>query len=195
MAHHAPLQALGPVDWESIPQDDLQTFLDGVFANAQTAAASIPAPPSPSTPSADASTGRARAKTESQVAIPEFQSMQSSLPAPDAQAHAEQLRKEWKEVKLNARDNPHDISVYKMSSKDSKGAWFARRGVHKGMSFQRWKRGLESEFPESIKITGGPGSGNIRGIGAEKRAERREGSGGGIAEGKRSIAPLLLGFH
>ena len=39
------------------------------------------------------------------------------------------------------------------------------------MGFARFKRGLEREFPETMKVQGSPGEGNIRGIGGEKRVE------------------------
>lgn len=69
-----------------------------------------------------------------------------------------------------------------MAGNDGKGAWFARRSVHEGLGFARWKRGLEREFPETMKVQGGPGEGNIRGIGGERRLERREVQGTGRLE-------------
>ena len=77
------------------------------------------------------------------------------------------------------------IAVYKLGGKDGKGAWFARRSVHEGMGFSRWKAGMQKEFPESMKVQGGPGSGSIRGIGGEKRVESREVKGVGNLEGEQ----------
>ncbi|KFY20251.1 hypothetical protein V493_07716, partial [Pseudogymnoascus sp. VKM F-4281 (FW-2241)] len=66
------------------------------------------------------------------------------------------------------------MSVYKLAGTDGKGAWFARRSVHCGLGFERWKRALQEEFPETMRIDGGPGEGNIRGIGGERCVECRE---------------------
>lgn len=70
------------------------------------------------------------------------------------------------------------MSVYKLAGTDGKGAWFARRSVHCGLGFERWKRALQQEFPETMKVDGGPGVGNIRGIGGERCVECREAGGG-----------------
>ena len=95
------------------------------------------------------------------------------------------LQKEWgKPIKLGAKENPLGMSVYKTSGKDGRGAWFARRSVHEGLGFRKWKLGLQQEFPESLASQGGPGDGNIRGIGGERRVERREVEGVGTVEGE-----------
>ncbi|KAI1327856.1 hypothetical protein F5Y16DRAFT_370511 [Xylariaceae sp. FL0255] len=80
-----------------------------------------------------------------------------------------ELRKEWKEVKLNASANPFGMHVFKLSSKDGRGAWFARRSVHRGLSFETWKSGMESELAEGLKVQGEPGDGAVRGLGADRR--------------------------
>ena len=74
------------------------------------------------------------------------------------------------------------MSVYRLGGKDGKGAWFARRSVHKGLGFKKWKLGLQREFPETLEVQGGPGEGNIRGIGGERRVERRQVGGAGTVE-------------
>jgi hypothetical protein len=103
------------------------------------------------------------------------------------------LRKEWKEVQVNPRDNPLGVNVYKLAAKDKKGAWFARRSVHEGLSFERWKYGMEIEFAESLKIQGKPGDGKIRGIGADKRVEDIVVDGCGKMEGtfRESSSPYF----
>ncbi|KAI9166888.1 START-like domain-containing protein [Paramyrothecium foliicola] len=166
--HHDTFKALSPIDWGQVPQDNLKEFLDDIFADAQTVIESIP-----SQPAQGESTGRARSKTDSAVGGPDLKASLALRPSQDAIAHAAQLRKEWKEVKVNPRENPLGISVYKLSAKDGKGAWFARRSTHEGLDFDKWKLGLEREFHESMKVQGGPGSGNIRGIGAERRVEHQ----------------------
>lgn len=100
------------------------------------------------------------------------------------------LQKEWgKPIKLAAKDNPLGIAVYKLSGKDGKGAWFARRSVHEGLGFRRWKLGLEREFPESLAVQGGPGEGNVRGIGGERRVEQKDINGVGKVQGDHPLKP------
>jgi hypothetical protein len=169
-SHHDVLKALGPISWGQVPQDDLKQFLDDIFADSQTVVESIPSPQkqSDSSPS-----GRARSKTDSAVEGTDLKASLALRPSQEAIAKAASLRKEWKEVKVNPRENPLDIAVYKLSAKDGKGAWFARRSTHEGLDFEKWKLGLEREFYESMAVQGAPGSGNIRGIGAETRIEHR----------------------
>ncbi|KAG5930389.1 hypothetical protein E4U42_001635 [Claviceps africana] len=188
-SHHEPLRALAPLDWDDVPQHDLGTFINDCFGQAQIAIDSVPsaaasvsasasASVSASAATAPAATGRARAKTDSAVL---YNQVSASSPRhdadPDDPAPGElsaRLRKEWKEVKTNPRDNPLGIHVYKLAGKDGKGSWFARRSVHVGLSFEQWKTGLQREFEESIKVQGAPGSGNIRGIGADRNVEHRD---------------------
>ncbi|KAG6135412.1 hypothetical protein E4U12_001727 [Claviceps purpurea] len=172
--HHQPLKALAPIDWNDIPQHDLATFLNDSFEQAQIAIDSVPSAATAATGVKTAATGRARAKTDSAVIY--NPAPVPAAPLRDTAATAElsaQLRKEWKEIKTNPKDNPLGINVYKLAGKDGKGAWFARRSVHVGLSFEQWKTGLQKEFAESMNVQGAPGSGNIRGIGAEKAVEHR----------------------
>ena len=157
------------------------TFLNDTFSQAQTVVDSIPGSPSPTQDAA--STGRPRAKTDSAVRASDAAPPTPLNHDPAALQHIEKLRKDWKEVKVNAKENPHAMTVYKLSSKDGRGAWFARQSVHEGLSFDRWKAGLETEFKESMKVQGSPGSGNIRGIGADKRVENRMIDGAGRLQG------------
>ena len=55
------------------------------------------------------------------------------------------------------------------------------------MDFKKWKLGLEREFPESLAFQGGPGEGNVRGIGGERRLESRKVSGAGAVEGRYTL--------
>ncbi|ETS06467.1 hypothetical protein M419DRAFT_125900 [Trichoderma reesei RUT C-30] len=172
MAHHEPLRALGPIEWDQVPVDNLKPFMNEAFIDAQTVVESIP---STTTASATGAAAAPAGAVFEQVerALSQHRQPGSSL------AVAQQLRKEWKEVKMNAKDNPLNISVYKLAAKDGKGAWFARRSLHHGLSFDDWKMGLEKEFPETLKVQGSPGSGNIRGVGADRHVESREVEGSG----------------
>ncbi|KAK3340937.1 hypothetical protein B0H65DRAFT_499104 [Neurospora tetraspora] len=185
-AHHEPFKALGPISWPTDlagrPDSDLQALMTSTFSDAQTLVDSIPIPPSvaAATAKAGAAHGRARSATDSVVTHHTTGSGSGSHPiklSAEAAETATKLRKEWKECKVsNTKENPLGINVYKLSAKDGKGAWFARRSVHKDVAFDKWRAGLESEFAESIKRYQEkgtePGTGNIRGIGGEKRLER-----------------------
>ena len=180
-ALHSALQILGPTPYSAIPTDEAQAkdYLQDVFAKSQLIVGSIPP-----TPIEEYFTGRPRSNTTTSNAsnISEI-SASSARSEPIEPSHAA-LQKEWgKPIKLAAKDNPLGIAVYKLSGKDGKGAWFARSSVHEGLSFKRWKLGFEREFPESLAIQGGPGEGNIRGIGGERRVESREVSGVGKIQG------------
>lgn len=169
--HHKPFESLGPVNWADInpnSEEALPTLLTKTFADTQTLIESIPDLPSSKT------TGRARSATEGAAGAPHHITT-SHGPAGGDDATAAKIKKDWKDVKVNAKDNPMNISVWKMSAKDGKGAWFARRSVHKGMGFERWKEGLEREFEQTLGVEAdNPDDqleGKIRGIGAERRVE------------------------
>lgn len=182
MSHHEPLKALGPIDWKVVTGDDLKHFLNTTFLQAQTVVDSIPAATKPQ------QAGRARSHTDSSVLFdPTSRSHTNTSASSDAAtasvaAHAAMLQKEWKEVKIAPRDNPYDMSVYKLAGKDGRGAWFARRSMHEGTSFDKFRLGLEKEFGHTLQHTTGPGTGNVRGIGAERKAEHLECDGVGQAD-------------
>ena len=183
--HHEPLGAMGPVEWEQVPQEDLNDFLADILSEVQTVVESIPGPASKEPPS---SGGRARAKTESAASAPEAKRALTLRQKAEAISQSQNLQKEWKEIKVNAKENPLGINVYKLSAKDGRGAWFARRSVHEGLSFDDWKKGLSAEFQETMKVQGAPGSGNIRGIGADKRVEDKTIGDHGQLQGEPSHA-------
>lgn len=187
-ALHSALQALAPVEYSSVPLADLKSYLVDHFARSRVIIDSVPIPPSDSTPP----TGRSRANTASSVAsgVSEISSSsaRSAPPIPEYAA----LQKEWgKPIKLSAKENPLGMAVYKLSAKDGKGAWFARRSVHEGIGFSRWRTALEREFPKSMEVQGAPGEGNIRGIGGERRVERKVVDGVGKLEGTCEMSGYL----
>lgn len=182
MSHHEPLKALGPIDWTAVTGDDLKHFLNTTFLHAQTVVDSIPAAIKPQ------QAGRARSHTDSSVVFdPTSRHHTNTSASADAStataaAQAAKLQKEWKEVKITPRDNPYNMSVYKLGGKDGRGAWFARRSMHEGISFDKFRLGLETEFGHTLQHTTGPGTGNVRGIGAERKAEHLECDGVGQAD-------------
>ena len=179
---HSSLEVLGPILFSSLPAEEaqLKDFCQDVFTKARLIIDSVPLPP------IEELTGgtRARANTATSTASSVSEISTSSARSEPINPSHSSLQKEWgKPIKLAAKDNPLGIAVYKLSGKDGKGAWFARRSVHEGLSFRRWKLGLECEFPESLSVQGGPGDGNVRGIGGERRVEQKEISGVGKVEG------------
>ncbi|KAJ8065144.1 hypothetical protein OCU04_005857 [Sclerotinia nivalis] len=163
-ALHDALKALGAISYDETPTDNLKPFLLDAFNSGQLIVDSIPIPDS-----AESSTARPRSNTTSSIASSASEISASHARSPPPPHDIESLQKEWKQVKLKPADNPLGISVYSCKGKDGKGTWFARRSVHEGLGFTKWKRGLEREFPETLKVQGGPGEGNIRGIGGERR--------------------------
>jgi len=175
-ALHEALKALGPTDFSETPIDNLKPFLSAAFAAGQLIVDSVPI----AAPTEDSvSEGRSRAVSNASSASEiEVSPARSEPPPADVLA----LQKEWKGVKLAPKDNPLGMSVYKLGAKDGKGAWFARRSVHEGLGFEKWKRALEREFPETMKGGNAPGEGNIRGIGGERRVEYKSVEGVGKME-------------
>lgn len=164
---HEALKGLGPCDWADIPTspDQLEPFISDLFAKSQLILESVPIP------DPDGSV-RARSNTVSSIASNASEMSSSTARSAPPAAEYAALQKEWgKPLKLSVKENPLSMSVYKLAGKDGRGAWFARRSVHEGLGFARFKRGLEREFPESLAVQGAPGEGNIRGIGGEKKVE------------------------
>ncbi|KAH9210844.1 hypothetical protein DL95DRAFT_393059 [Leptodontidium sp. 2 PMI_412] len=176
-ALHDALKSLGPLDFTDAPLDDLQPFLSDAFSKGQLLVDSVPISLAPE--GAASPDGRSRASSTASSASEISLSHARSDPPP---SDVEALQKEWKPVKLGIKENPLGMSVYKLGGKDGKGSWFARRSVHEGLGFTKWKKGLEREFPETMKVAGGPGEGNIRGIGGERRVEYKNVAGVGKME-------------
>ena len=177
-ALHDALKTLGTVNYNEAPIDNLKPFLSDAFNSGQLIVDSIPIPDN-----AESSSDRSRSNTTSSIASSASEVSISNARSPPPSHDIEALQKEWKQVKLKPADNPLGISVYSCKGKDGKGTWFARRSVHEGLGFTKWKRGLEREFPETLKVQGGPGEGNIRGIGGEKRVAYNYVGGTGKMEG------------
>jgi hypothetical protein len=166
---HKALETLGPIDWADVPQD-LGPFMKNLFENGELICNSVPPPPGgtayeasqPTQPTPNA------AKSAKQVVNSDARPVD---PHPDHTA----LQKSWgKPVKLSAKENPLGISVYKMAAKDRHGAWFARRQVLEGVSLTKVRRAMQREFAESLAQSGGAGAGNVRGIGGDRRLEKKE---------------------
>lgn len=175
---HNTLKTLGPIDWSEVPADNPKPFLNHVFESGELICNSVPHPPG----GTDFSTSKpATSKPDSASSAKEITNSEARPPPPHPD-HAD-LQSAWgKPMKLAAKDNPLGINVYKMAGKDRNGAWFARRSVHEGISFTKFKRAMQREFAESLAVQGGPGEGNIRGIGGDRRLEKTKVDGVGQLE-------------
>lgn len=182
-ALHTALRSLSLTPFSSVPADETEAvkYLRTAFSDAQLVIDSVPLPP----PAESVESVRPRSSTSGSTASNVSEISSSSARSEPLDPSHIVLQKEWsKPVKLNAKDNPLGIAVYKLGGKDGRGAWFARRSVHEGLGFKKWKLGLQREFPETLEVRGGPGEGNIRGIGGERRVERKSFDGVGNVEGR-----------
>ncbi|GAB7353022.1 hypothetical protein MBLNU459_g3578t1 [Dothideomycetes sp. NU459] len=167
---HEALKTLGPVDFSDVPVDSLDSYLRHAFEAGELICNSVPPPPGgidfsqaqPATSAPDSASSANEIKAS------------EARPSPPHPQHAD-LQKSWgKPLKLSAKENQLGFNVYKMAGKDRHGAWFARRSVHEGMSFTKFKKAMQREFAESLTVQGGPGEGNVRGIGGDRRLEKRK---------------------
>ncbi|KAL2223070.1 hypothetical protein M432DRAFT_538188 [Thermoascus aurantiacus ATCC 26904] len=181
-ALHQALECLAPTNWDSVPVSPpykLRAYVSDIFKKSQLIAESVPEPP----PRSRATATAAAAKTASPP--PSLLSSRiSNSPARTGTTDPQlaSLQKEWgKPIKVgNGKENPLDIPVYKLAGKDGRGAWFARRSVHEGLPFSRWKAKLQSEIGETLRMReerrsrGLPPDASIRGIGGDRKAESVE---------------------
>ncbi|KAK5664325.1 hypothetical protein OQA88_543 [Cercophora sp. LCS_1] len=181
MAHHEPFKSLSPLAWSTILSEPPADLLRETFGNAQLLVDSIPSPDSPT------KTGRPRSETDS-AALSSGHTRDKGPSSHRDRANTDPaitatLRKEWKPVKISAKENTLGIDVYKLAAKDGKGSWFARRSVH-AVDFDKMVLGLKREFAEtsSVLSSGGGETKSVRGLGAEKRVERMAVEGVGVIE-------------
>lgn len=173
------LECLRPKDFATIPVDDLRSYLPEIFAKAELIANSVPPPPN-GTPYE--SSRRSRPDANGARCAADLTISQARRPV--SKEH-EILHKAWgKPVKLGAKDAATGISVFKMAGHDRHGAWFARTSIHEGLGFAKWKKAMMREFPASLEVQGGPGEGNVRGIGGDQRLEDIRIEGIGQLEGE-----------
>ena len=174
------LKTLEPIEYSDVPLDHLDTFLKGILSQAELAINSVPSPAG-----GDDFLSSSLSHSDSNVAHSSAEMTLSSARPPPRKVSNADLQKQWgKPIKLNAKDNPLGMTMYKMAGNDRHGAWFARSSVHEGIGFSKFKKALLREFPETLKVEGGPGAGSIRGIGGDRRLERKVVDGVGTLEGK-----------
>ena len=187
---HDALKALEPIDFTDVPLNGLDGFLKDIFTKAELAVNSVP-PPAGGDDFLSASITQSNANTATSSAE---LTVSSARPPPVNSSHTE-LQKQWgKPIKLSAKENSIGTSLYKLAGNDRHGAWFARSSVHEGIGFSKFKKALLREFPETLKVKGGPGAGSIRGIGGDRRLERKVVEGVGTMEGKSLLKVYKVMF-
>lgn len=185
------LQSLGPTTWDEIPksQPDLRAYLSSLAQQARTIIASVPEPPPPSSPPPPPQQHDNQHKkqhkhthTHAYIVTPSPAHLSRTTPDPDSDPDTLSLQRQWgKPLKPgHARDNPHEIPLYKLQASDGKATWFARRSVHAGMPFERWRGKLGAELEETLRMNrarvekGLPPDRVVRGLGAARKVEEIE---------------------
>lgn len=161
------LEYLRPKDFSEVPTEDAHDFLSELLSKAELIANSVPPPPE----GMSFETSK-RSRIDANGAFSAADLTVSKVRRPPIEGSHAELQKAWgKPLKMSAKDTATGISVFKMAGHDRHGAWFARTSVHEGLGFSKWKKAMMREFPESLAVQGGPGEGNVRGIGGDKRLE------------------------
>lgn len=180
MAHFkTALSSLAPIPYDDIPpENELPQFIKDSFAHAELILNSIPAPTTPPTTTFEPKPANSASNADETYCDP------AQVPVPAYERDPDGVKGWGKPYKMSAKDNPLGVQVYKMAAHDRHGAWFSRRSVHQGLGFEKWRKAASHEFLESLKVQEGPGSGSVRGVGADRRVEKLKGPHGSTLEGE-----------
>ena len=160
------LSNLSPIAFDDLPsKDGLPPFLTSLFEHAELIVNSVPFE------SADSATAFTPALANTAHTAEDTLCDPTKVPLPSYKRDPACIKSWGKPIKINAKDNPLGVQVFKMAAHDRHGAWFARRSVHQGIGFNKCKKAAAHEFLESLKVQEGPGSGAVRGVGADRRVE------------------------
>lgn len=189
---HEALQCLKPTSWDEVPQDpdELRDYVREIFKNSRLIAESLPDPPisdNDDYPGLDDTTNSSTRRI-----VP------SSARVGKTDPEITDLQREWgKPLKMGGpKDNPLDVTVWKLSANDGGGSWFGRRSVHEGLPFLRWRKKLSTEYDETLKVNrkkieeGQTPDKSIRGIGAEEKVETIE-----VKDHDGSVLGHLIVYH
>ncbi|KAH9832392.1 Protein of unknown function (DUF3074) [Teratosphaeria destructans] len=175
---HEALKWLSPTSWSDVPIDDLSDYLSDSFNAGELLCNSVPPPPD----GESFHSSRPHHKKPNQAKSSKEMHPSTARPNAPHESHAE-LQHHWgKPMKFKESNNPHHVALYKMAGKDRHGAWFARRSVHEGMGFTKFRRAMQREFAHSLTQTGPPGTGAVRGLAADRRLEEKTVEGVGKME-------------
>jgi hypothetical protein len=190
---HEALQCLKPTSWDDVPQDpkELRKYVCDIFKHSRLVAESLPDPPpseSVGYPGLDLD--------KDETAYPRFAPSTARVGETDPEITA--IQKEWgKPLKMGGpRDNPLDVTVWKLSANDGGGSWFGRRSVHEGLPFDQWRKKISTEYDETLKVNqkkiakGQTPDKSIRGIGAEEKVEEIE-----VKDEDGSVLGELIVYH
>ncbi|KAL9050741.1 MAG: hypothetical protein Q9162_006448 [Coniocarpon cinnabarinum] len=164
------LSSLSPFAFEDLPSEDkFPQFVKQSFTHAETLLNSVPVQPQDTSKTFEPHPTNSAHNAEETYCDP------TSVPLPLYRRDSDAAKAWGKPYKMSAKENPLAVQVYKMAAHDRHGAWFARRSVHQGLGFEKWKKAAQHEFLESLKVQEGPGSGAVRGVGADRRLEKLAG--------------------
>ncbi|CDM33813.1 hypothetical protein DTO013E5_1564 [Penicillium roqueforti] len=189
---HDALQCLKPTSWDEVPQDpdELRDYLRAIFKNSRLIAESLPDPP--------ISDNHDYPGLDDTPNSSDRRIVPSPARVEETDSEITDLQKEWgKPLKMGGpKDNPLDVTVWKLSANDGGGSWFGRRSVHEGMPFSRWRKKLSSEYDETLKVNrrkierGHTPDKSIRGIGAEGKMDTIE-----VKDHDGSVLGHLVVYH
>ncbi|KAJ5774378.1 hypothetical protein N7457_009274 [Penicillium paradoxum] len=192
-ALHEALQCLKPTSWEDVPQDpdELRDYMGEIFKSSRLVAESLPDPPI-------TDNDHYPGLSYDEANPPIRRIVPSSARVGETDPEIANLQKEWgKPLKMGGpRDNPLDVTVWKLSAHDGKGSWFGRRSVHEGLPFSRWRKKMSTEYDETLKVNrekienGETPNYSIRGIGAEDKIEDIE-----VKDHDGSVLGSLMVYH
>ena len=209
---HEALQCLGPTTWDEVPkeQTELRDYLRDIARKARLIVDSVPEqepqqqPPTPEecdatqhSHDANHTPGEPYKITSSSARV----STDTNINGTGTGTADPELQQQWgKPLKPgNSRDNPYNIPMYKMQAADGKAAWFARRSVHEGMPYSRWKEKLSDEMEWTLRMNrarlekGQAPDRVVRGLGAAKKEEEVSVFGDDDGDGSGGDGKEVLG--
>ncbi|KAK2780830.1 hypothetical protein FQN53_000955 [Emmonsiellopsis sp. PD_33] len=181
-ALHSALRSLGPIAFDDIPSDprERRSAVHNLLSEACLLVESVPDPPPLLPSSNNGASNNSDSSTGSRTVV----TASNARPPVPISAEVSALQREWgKPVNkvAKSKDNPLQIPVYKLGSRDGRGAWFARRSIHGGLPFDTWRAKLKGEFEETLKLREREENwmdalekGKIRGLGCERKLEMME---------------------
>ncbi|EMD00498.1 hypothetical protein BAUCODRAFT_28851 [Baudoinia panamericana UAMH 10762] len=175
---HNALKSLGPVQWSDVPLDNLPQYMRDHFTTGELICNSVPPLPQ-GEPFHSAQPHHNRPNAAKSAAELHVSTVQAYPPCKE---HKD-LQSQWgKPMKFSADKNPLAVNLYKMAGHDRHGAWFARRSVHEGIGFDKFRKAMIREFPHTMTVQGGPGAGAVRGLAGDRRIEMRNVDGVGTLQ-------------